>query len=98
AGSNLYIACLDVESALTQQPVAQVAIDFGNALFQLLWRNVLVGAGELGILHAVQQPRRERFRMSLNQADEPVREHHDRTSCISSVASVSPGGDSSRDP
>jgi hypothetical protein len=53
--------------------------------------------GQLGILHPLQQSGGQGVGVGLDQADESVCHHHDRTSQFSSMVSFSLGGVSSRD-
>ena len=76
-GADVAIPQFDIKLALPHQPIAQVTVNLVDRLLQILSWNFAVVARELGGLHPLQQPGRERIGVRFDQANQSVSEHHD---------------------
>jgi hypothetical protein len=57
-----------------------MAIDLIHPGLEFVGRNVAVVVGKFGVLDLPQKPSGQSIRVGLDEADESVREHHDRGS------------------
>src|SRR5579871_5782544 len=67
-GSNLAIAVLDIQFVLAQQPLAEMAIDFVDALPEFVGRNLAEVADLRISAHSLFKARSERIGMRFDQA------------------------------